>query len=114
MPEMRKRVFLCSAPLWLQPVEAGTRDLWRTVLAIHIILFFIFGLTLDSGEVSIPGGLYSLTVVFYLLIRFHIARFKGYPILTKKGAIAFLLLPLYGPAVVISLFHWAQRMRWGT
>jgi hypothetical protein len=103
-----------GAPLWLQPVQAGTKDLWRTVLVIHVILFFLFGLILDCGEFSIPGGLYCLTIILYLAIRFAIARFRGYPILNKTQAIALLMLPVYGPAISITLFHWAQRIRWGT
>lgn len=103
-----------GAPLWMQPIPAGTKDLWRTVIVIHVILFFLFGLILDCGEVSVPGGLYCLTVIAYLMTRFAIARFKGYPILTKPQAIALLLLPAYGPAFMIVLFHWGQRLRWGT
>jgi hypothetical protein len=103
-----------GAPLWMQPSHAGTEDLWRTVIVIHMILFFLFAPMLDCGMVSVPGGLYCLTVIVYLAIRSTVARFKGYPILTRTQAVAFLLLPAYGPAIVIALFHWAQRMRWGT
>lgn len=98
----------------MQPLPAGTKDLWRTVIVIHVILFFLFGMLLDGGEVSIPGGLYCLTVIGYLLIRFAVARLRGYPILTKPQAVAFLLLPAYGLAFMIVLFHWVQRLRWGT
>jgi len=103
-----------GAPLWIQPSHAGTRDLWRTVLVIHVILFFLFGMLLDCGELSVPGGIYCLTVIAYLTVRFLIARLRGYPILTKTQAVALLLLPAYGPALVVTLFHWAQRLRWGT
>jgi len=103
-----------GAPLWMQPIPAGTKDLWRTVIVIHVILFFLFGMLLDCGELSVPGGIYCLTVIGYLSVRFLVARFRGYPILTKAQAVALLLLPAYGPVLVVSLFNWAQRVRWGT
>ena len=101
-----------GTPLWMQPVQAGTRDLWCTVLVLHILLFFLFGLLLDGGVVSVPGCIYCITVIAYLLVRFTIAQVRGYPILTKFQAVALLLLPAYGPVLVITLFLWAQRMRW--
>ncbi|MDD5705529.1 MAG: hypothetical protein PHR35_06355 [Kiritimatiellae bacterium] len=101
-------------PLWLQPIPAGTKDLWRTVIVIHVILFFLFGLLLDGGVISFPGSLYCLTVVIYLLVRFVVARFRGYPILSRAQAVGLLLLPAYAPAFMIALFHWVQRLRWGT
>jgi hypothetical protein len=102
-----------GTPLWMQPIPAGTKDLWRAVIAIHVILFFLFGLILDCGEVSVPGRLYCLTVTVYLLAQFAVARFRGYPVLTKVQAIALLFLPAYGPAFMIALFRWVQRLRWG-
>lgn len=100
-------------PLWMQPVQAGTKDLWRTVLVIHVILLFLFGLIRDCREISTPGGLYCFTIILYLTLRFVIARFKGYPILTKNQAVALLLLPAWGPFLSVALFNWAQRIRWG-
>ncbi len=103
-----------GAPLWMQPVQAATRDLWRTVLVIHVILFVLFGLILDGGQLSLPGSLYCQTVVLYLCVRFVVARFRGYPILTKTQAVAFLTLPGHGLVLFLTLFYWAQRLRWGT
>ena len=103
----------CWAPLWMQPVQAGTRDLWKALWVVHGVLFVLFGLLLDSGELSTPGGVYCLTIVLYLAVRFAIARFKGYPVLTKCQRVAFVLLPIWGPCLSVSLFHWAQRARWG-
>ncbi|MBP7276401.1 MAG: hypothetical protein KBA51_09390 [Kiritimatiellae bacterium] len=101
-------------PLWMQPIPAGTKDLWRTVIVIHVILLILLSLLMDGGVISIPGSVYCLTVMLYITVRFVIARFNGYPILTKAQAIGLLLLPAYGPALVITLIHWVQHLRWGT
>ena len=98
----------------MQSSQAGTRDLWRMLLVVHAILYFLFGLLLDMGELSRPGGMYCLTIVIYLSIRFVVARFKGYPIHAKTQAVVLCFLPVWGPLLFVALFYWAQRMRWGT
>ncbi|MCX7005770.1 MAG: hypothetical protein NTY53_00685 [Kiritimatiellaeota bacterium] len=98
-----------GAPLWLQPLQAGTKSLWRTMLAIHILLFFL--MCLSCGGESL--AFYCLTIIVYFAVRMFIARFRGYPLLKKYQAIALFLLPAYGPFYFIALFHFAQRLRWG-
>ena len=100
-------------PLWVQPTPADTRALWKMILIIHVFMLFLFGLLPDDGGIRYPGCAYSLTVIVYLTIRFTVARFKGYPLLSKGQALALLLLPVYGPVIGIALFHWVQRIRWG-
>jgi hypothetical protein len=103
-----------GTPLWIQPIQAGTRDLWRSVLGIHIVMLCLFCVLFHwRVEVTVPGGIYCLTVIAYLVVRSVIASFHEYPILTKPQAVAMMLLPAYGPAFMIYLFNWAQRLRWG-
>ena len=87
-------------------------DLWRTLLAVHVILLFLFGL-LDCDEISEPVGIYCVTVLVYLVIRFVIAKFKGYPILSRTQAILLALLPVCGPILFTALFYGGQLIRYG-
>lgn len=100
-------------PLWMQSCEAGTRDLWGTLLVIHIVLLFLSGLILDCGALSVPLGIYCMTVIAYLTVRVVIARIKGFPVLTKCQSVMLLLLPVWGPVYMIPLFYLVQRLRWG-
>ena len=102
-----------GTPLWLDPSGAGTKDLWRTVLVVHLLMFFLFGMLLDCGVISEPGMLYCGTVMAHIGTRFVLAHFKGYPTLTKPQAIATMLLPGYGPFAFVALFHLAQQVRYG-
>ena len=83
-------------------------------MVLHVIMFFLLRMLLDGGEISTPGGIYCLTVIHYLAIRFVIAQFRGYPILSKNQALAFFLLPIYGLPLAITLFNLANHIRWGT
>ena len=103
-----------SAPIWLQPIPAGTKDLWRTVIVLHMVMFILSGMILDCGEISIPSMIYCLTMLIYFAFRFVLARFKGYPILSKFQAVGLLLLPLYGPVLFIYVFYLGQKIRYGS
>jgi len=107
-PKCRPR-FL-SAPLCLQPIPAGTRDLWLLMIGIHVIIFFTFG-AIPSAEISIPVSIYCVTVFLYVGFRFVLAKFRGFPVLSRFQAIALLLLPLYGPALFILVFCVGQVLR---
>jgi len=102
-----------SAPLWFQPSPAGTRKLWQSVVILHIILLFLFSLLIDGGEISVPGSAYCLTFLLYFGFRFILAKFKGYPILSRLQVIALLLMPLYGLGLFVFIFHLVQRIKYG-
>ena len=101
-----------SKPLWFIPTEAGTRSVWQFVVAIHIFYILLFPLIMDCGVFSIPASLYSLIVLVCFAVRFAIAKFRKYPILTKIQTLGLLLLPLYGLAGFVTLFHWIQKLRY--
>lgn len=107
-----KPTFL-SAPLWFQRSPAGTRDLWRFLVAIHVMYAVLFVLLLDEGFLSVPVFIYSLSVFFYLAGRILVGNQRGYPTMTRKQTAGLLLLPLYGPPVFAFLFHFGQWLRYG-
>jgi hypothetical protein len=78
-----------------------------------VLYLMIFPLLLDCGILSVPASIYSLTVLLYFAVRFGIARFKGYPILTRLQAFGLLALPAYGLAGFLTLFYFVQRLRYG-
>lgn len=100
-------------PLWLESSPAGTRDLWRQLIAVHVCFLFIFPLLLDNGEISIPGTCYTLAALAYLLARYLVAKLKGFPTLSKRQAATMAALPLYGPVAFLVLFYFVQRLRYG-
>jgi hypothetical protein len=102
-----------SKPLWFVPTQAGTCSVWQFVVFIHVLYLMIFPLLLDCGILSVPASIYSLTVLLYFAVRFGIARFKGYPILTRLQAFGLLALPAYGLAGFLTLFYFVQRLRYG-
>ena len=86
--------------------------MWQFVVAIHICYILLFPLVMDCGVFSIPASLYSLIVLGYFTVRFTIAKFRCYPILTKIQTVGLLLLPLYGLAGFVALFHYVQKLRY--
>ena len=107
-----KPAFL-SAPLWFHRSPAGTRGVWQFLVVIHAVYFVFFSLLLDGGVLSVPVGVYSLSVFFYFVVRIPIGHQRGYPILTRRQIAGLLLLPLYGPVAFTFVFHFAQRLRYG-
>ena len=102
-----------SLPQWFEPSPAGTRSVWLFLVAVHVLYLPFLSLLLDGGVISIPGSLYGVLVLLYFAVRFAVAKLRGWPILTRAQAIALLLLPGYGLAIFIALFHLAQRIRYG-
>ena len=101
-----------ATPPWFVQTEAGTRSVWRFVVYIHAIYLLIFPFVLDGGVLSYPASIYSLAVLGYIAVRFGIARFKGFPILTRLQALGLLALPAYGLAGFLVLFYFVQRLRY--
>ena len=100
-----------AIPPRLLPTIGSTRNLWGTVLIVHIGEAILFGSLLDCGTISIPGGVYCLTVILYLSLRFTIALFKGFPVLTRAQGLAFNFLPFWGPVFSITVFYLTQQFR---
>jgi len=99
----------------MQSGASETLSLWRSLIAVHLIMFLMFGMLLDCGELSTPGGLYCITIILYLSLRMGLGGFtkNGYPSLTTTQRSLFVLLTLYGPILFISLFHLGQYLRYG-
>ena len=102
-----------SPPLWLRRSPAGTRSAWQFLITIHIVYLIVFSMLLDGGVLSVPMGIYSLSVVLYFVSRLLVANRKGFPILSRPQAVGLLLLPLYGPTIFVFIFHVGQRLRYG-
>lgn len=93
--------------------QGGTCSVWQFVVTMHVFYLLFCPLILDGGFLTIPAAIYSLTVLLYFTVRFGIAKFRGYPILTRLQQVGLLALPVYGPIGFIVLFYWVQWMRYG-
>jgi len=86
----------------------GTRALWRFITLIHVILFLFSAVIVPCPcggyGVDITLTLYTGTAMVYFSVRFFIAAFKGYPILSRFQVGALLLLPVWGLAEFAGLF----------
>jgi len=102
-----------SKPIWFVPTQAGTCSVWQWVVTIHVLYLLIFPLLLDCGVWSIPASVYTVTVLLYFVVRFGVARLKGYPILSPLQAFGLLALPAYGLAGFLALFYCLQWLRYG-
>jgi hypothetical protein len=107
------RPHFLALPPWFQRTPAATRAVWQYVAIIHAFYLLFLPLLLDEGALSTPGTCYALTILLYFGIRYHFARLRGYPILTRFQTVALLLLPFWGLAGSAMLFHLAQYVKAG-
>jgi hypothetical protein len=90
-----------------------TRSIWLFLLIVHVILAMGCYTGWGDAEESVLL-VYSVAIVLYFAVRFAIAMFRGYPVLTQREAVALATLPLWGWAAFMGLFVIVQYVRFGS
>lgn len=103
---------------WDEPTPEATRVVWAHMVRLHVALFLFFAFCLGSvlcsvGYIGEALGAYAMAVLLYFAVRFAIAGFRGYPVLTVGQKLWLLWMPLWGP-VLAMVFMWVgQVLRYG-